>query len=91
MNAIETRELTRSDGRQAALHNVSLTVPTGAVFGIVGPDGAGKTTLLHILATLTRPSSGDALILGTSVTAQPQRVRRLVGYMPDIFGSYTLC
>jgi ABC-2 type transport system ATP-binding protein len=54
----------------------------------VGPNGAGKTTTLRMLATLLVPSGGDAWIMGHSIRREPDRVRRVIGYMPDSFGVY---
>jgi ABC-2 type transport system ATP-binding protein len=88
MNVVETYDLSKSFGKQVALDQVSLQIPAGAIFGVVGPAGCGKSTLLRLLATLTMPSAGDALIGGYSISGNPTRVRRLVGYMPAIFGIY---
>lgn len=85
---IEIQALSKSYGGRAALDGVSLSVPEAAIFGLVGPRGAGKTTLLKILATLVAPTSGDAIVAGLSVTREPLRVRRQIGYLPDDFGVY---
>jgi ABC-2 type transport system ATP-binding protein len=77
----------RYDGT-LAVAGVNLSVEPGEIFGLVGPNGAGKTTTLRILATLLRPSSGDAEIAGWSVTRNPDQVRRVLGFMPDVFGVY---
>jgi len=71
-----------------AVNDVSFTVHAGEVFGYIGPNGAGKTTSMRILATLDEPTSGDALVDGFSVTEDPDRVRRRLGFMPDYFGTY---
>jgi ABC-2 type transport system ATP-binding protein len=67
---------------------VDLEVHQGEIFGLVGPNGAGKTTTLRILATLLAPSAGDAEIAGWSVTRNPDHVRHVIGFMPDVFGVY---
>jgi ABC-2 type transport system ATP-binding protein len=85
---IETHNLTKHYGQRAALKAMNLTVEEGAVFGFVGPNGAGKTTTMRILATLLRPTSGEAWVAGFSVTRQRREVRRCIGYMPDFFGAY---
>jgi ABC-2 type transport system ATP-binding protein len=59
-----------------ALDTMSFAVRRGQIFGLLGPNGAGKTTLLKILTTLTRPTSGQARVLGFDVVAQPLEVRR---------------
>ena len=77
----------RYDGT-VAVAGIDLAVEPGEIFGLVGPNGAGKTTTMRILATLLRPSSGDAEIAGWSVTRNPDEVRRVLGFMPDVFGVY---
>jgi ABC-2 type transport system ATP-binding protein len=77
----------RYDGT-LAVAGVDLAVQQGEIFGLVGPNGAGKTTTLRILATLLEPSAGSAEIAGMSVTRNPDRVRRVIGFMPDSFGVY---
>ena len=62
--AIEARGLVKVYGQTRALDGIDLTVRRGQVFGFLGPNGAGKTTTIRILATLTRPDRGTALVLG---------------------------
>jgi ABC-2 type transport system ATP-binding protein len=81
--AIECEDLVHSFGSKAVLRGVSFRVPRGSIFGFIGPNGAGKTTTLRILATLLEPTAGTARIAGHDVTAHPERVRPLLGYMPD--------
>ena len=83
---IECNKLTRRYGRMLALDGIDLHIGAGELHAFVGPNGAGKTTAMRILATLMRPTSGDALVDGVSVVQNPQRARQLVGYMPDFFG-----
>jgi ABC-2 type transport system ATP-binding protein len=71
-----------------AVSGVDLSVDDSEILGLVGPNGAGKTTTLKMLATLLVPSSGDARIMGHSIRRAPDRVRRVIGYMPDSFGVY---
>mgnify|MGYP000956547056 FL=1 len=80
--------LCKQYGKLTAVDNLSLQVDTGAIFGLVGPNGAGKTTTMKILAALLTPTSGKARIAGEDVSANPARIRQLVGYMPDFFGVY---
>jgi len=60
-DAVEVRDVSRNFGRRRALSHVTLTCTRGEILGLLGPNGAGKSTLIAILATLTRPSSGDVL------------------------------
>ena len=72
-----------------AVDNVSFSVDRGKVLGFIGPNGAGKTTTMRILATLDAPQRGDARIGGYSVVDEPEKVRRIIGFMPDYAGVYT--
>jgi ABC-2 type transport system ATP-binding protein len=65
------------------LHDLSLTVEPGEVFGFLGPNGAGKTTTIKVLLGLVRPTSGQARIFG--ISASDPEARRLVGYLPENF------
>jgi ABC-type multidrug transport system ATPase subunit len=70
-----------------ALDNVSLSIPRG-MFGLLGPNGAGKSTLMRTVATLQRPTSGSIKFGDIDVLAEPQRLRRTLGYLPQDFGVY---
>jgi ABC-2 type transport system ATP-binding protein len=63
-SVIRLRDVTRRFGREVAFQNVSLEVPPGVVFGLLGENGAGKTTAIRILLGLLRPNSGKAEVLG---------------------------
>lgn len=88
MPAIDVRELTRTFRQVTAVDGVTLTIPRGEVFGLVGPDGAGKSTLIRMLATVLAPTSGDALIFGHSVVTDPHAVKPRIGYMSQAFSLY---
>tara|TARA_B100000029_G_scaffold350200_1_gene342610 strand:- start:31 stop:1053 length:1023 start_codon:yes stop_codon:yes gene_type:complete len=85
---LEVRNLHRFFGTLRAVDNVSFMAHPGQVLGFIGPNGAGKTTTMRILATLDLPTAGDALICGESVIDEPDRVRQVLGFMPDSFGRY---
>lgn len=85
---IDIRELTKNYGKFVALDRLTLSVERGQILGFIGPNGAGKTTTIKILVGLARPSGGSARIAGVDCVAEPRKIKRLVGYMPDTFGSY---
>lgn len=76
--AIEVTGLTKTFGATRALDGVDLSVPPGGVVGLLGPNGAGKTTLVRVLATLLRPTDGEARIFGVDITAEPHKVREQI-------------
>ncbi len=88
MPMVEIRGVTKVYGSLVALHELNLTLEPGEIFGFIGPNGAGKTTTIKILATLLEPSTGKAFVDGIDVTADPEAVRAVIGYMPDSFGVY---
>lgn len=67
----------------AAVQNLNLRIPWGEVYGLVGPNGAGKTSTFGVLATLRRPTFGEAYIAGHETIEHPASARAVVGYMPD--------
>ncbi len=79
--AVEALNITRSfkDGEVKALDGVSLQVPRGEVFGLLGPNGSGKTTMVRILSTILKPTSGSATVNGFDVVKQADAVRRSIG------------
>ena len=78
-DAVVVEQLVKTFGSTRALDGVSLRIPQGTVLGVLGPNGAGKTTLVRALATLLRPDSGRAEVLGIDVLREPDRVRRVIG------------
>ena len=87
-NAIETTNLARSFGAIQAVAGLTMSVPTGRIYGLVGPDGAGKTTTLRLLCGALRPDGGQASVMGIDVARDPEGVRRRIGYMPQRFSLY---
>jgi ABC-type multidrug transport system ATPase subunit len=73
--AVETTRLVKSFGGKRAVDGVDLSVARGSIFGLLGPNGAGKTTVVRLLATLLRPDSGRALVLGHDVVREPAAAR----------------
>ena len=86
--AISVRNLFRYFGPLKAVDGVSFDIPHGSVCGFVGANGAGKTTTMRMLATLDYPTMGSAEICGINVVNHPDKVRSLIGWMPDHFGNY---
>jgi ABC-2 type transport system ATP-binding protein len=80
---IEVVGLKRSFETTQAVRGVSFSFEGGQIVGFVGPNGAGKTTTMRIISTLDEPTEGDVLIDGVSVVEEPERARKLVGYVPD--------
>ncbi len=85
---VDVRDLTKRYGKFVALDKLTLTVEKGQILGFIGPNGAGKTTTIKILVGLARPTSGAATVGGIDCVARPRQLKRLIGYMPDTFGSY---
>lgn len=81
--AIEISGLRKVYGRTAVLHDLTLEVAHGEIFGFLGPNGAGKTTTVKILMGLVRPTAGEARIFG--LPAGDHEARRRVGYLPENF------
>jgi len=80
---VEVRHLRREFGDKVALRNVSLTVPEGCVYGLVGGNGAGKTTLIRHLLGLYRPQFGDVRVFGYDPCAAPEIVLSRLGYLSE--------
>jgi ABC-2 type transport system ATP-binding protein len=88
MNAIEVRHLTRRFGGFTAVDDISFEVRSGEIFGFLGSNGAGKSTTIRMLCGLLRPTSGSALVGGIDVAADPEGVKRRIGYMSQRFSLY---
>jgi len=80
---IELVHLIKKFGDLVAVNDVTLTVPRGEFFAMLGPNAAGKTTTLKILAGLMKPASGHAKVCGFDVQLQPLEARRRIAYVPD--------
>ena len=74
-SAVVLRDLRREYGGREVVRGVSLEIPAGEIFGLLGPNGASKTTLLSMISTRLRPTSGDAWVLGKNVTHDVDAVR----------------
>ena len=80
---VETVGLTKRYGDLTAVDGLTLTIPAGELFALLGVNGAGKTTAIRMLSCLARPTAGDALVGGKSVVSQPREVKELIGLSPQ--------
>jgi ABC-2 type transport system ATP-binding protein len=85
---VEARGLTKRFGPFTATSGVSFSVPPGEIFGLLGPNGAGKSTTFKMMCGLLKPSAGEALVAGISLSRAPGRARQRVGYMAQKFSLY---
>ena len=83
MDAIKTSALTKRYGDITAVDRLDLEIKQGELFSLLGVNGAGKTTAIKMLSCLTKPTGGDAYICGHSITAEPDKVKRLIGVSPQ--------
>ena len=85
---IEAHDLTKRYGPVVAVDNLTLSITSGEVYGLLGPNGSGKTTTILMLLGLTEPSAGQVRVLGEDPARNPLAVKRQVGYLPDSVGFY---
>lgn len=85
MNAIEVSQVNKSFRDTRAVNDLSFTVGTGEVFGMVGPNGAGKTTTLRMLMDIIKPDTGEIIILGEAIN---EETKNRIGYLPEERGLY---
>lgn len=88
MNSIEVRNLTKKFGKFTAVDNISFDVRQGEVFGFLGANGAGKSTAIKMLCAILEPTSGDASVGGFSINKEPDKIKRIIGYMSQKFSLY---
>jgi ABC-2 type transport system ATP-binding protein len=86
--AIEAKNLTKRYGEFAAVNSLNLKVFEGEFFGLLGPNGAGKTTTVKMLTGLTKPTEGEALIMGANIMERPLDVKRVIGVVPEVSNIY---
>ena len=83
MQAIKTMAISKQYKNLTAVDKLTLEIRRGELFALLGVNGAGKTTAIKMLSCLTKPSDGDALVCGYSVTKEPEQVKRLIGVSPQ--------
>ncbi len=86
--SISIQGLSKNFGEIVALDDVSLDIPRGIVYGLLGPSGAGKTTLVRILSTILKPTRESATVDRHDVLKEPQTVRENIGILPEDTGLY---
>ncbi|MFC2059320.1 ATP-binding cassette domain-containing protein [Chloroflexota bacterium] len=82
---VDVQDVTFAFGKLIALEALSLTVPRGITFGLLGPNGSGKTTLIRLMVGLLRPQQGTIRVLGET---SPHKISRHIGYMPQLPALY---
>ena len=83
MQAIQAMGLVKQYGKLTAVDTLDLEIRQGEVFALLGVNGAGKTTVIKLLSCLTKPSAGDAVVGGFSITKESEQVKRLIGVSPQ--------
>ena len=83
MQAIKTVALVKRYKNLTAVDNLHLEIQQGELFSLLGVNGAGKTTAIKMLSCLTKPTEGDAMVGGYSITKEPEQVKRLIGVLPQ--------
>jgi ABC-2 type transport system ATP-binding protein len=86
--AIITEALHKRFGDLVAVDSLTLTIPKGEIFGLLGANGSGKTTTIRMLTGLMPPTSGSATVAGVDVVHDPESVRHRLGYMSQRYGLY---
>ena len=83
MQAMKTVALIKQYQHLTAVNKLDLEIQQGELFSLLGVNGAGKTTAIKMLSCLTKPTGGDALVGGYSITKEPELVKRLIGVSPQ--------
>ncbi|QXO18555.1 ABC transporter ATP-binding protein [Vibrio ostreae] len=86
--AIEARGVSKLFGDFTAIHDINLNVPTGSIYGFLGPNGCGKSTTIRVLTGLLTPTRGSVNVLGLDIPRQSEILRLNIGYMTQKFSLY---
>ncbi|MCX7749360.1 MAG: ABC transporter ATP-binding protein [Clostridia bacterium] len=87
---VEVRDLTKKFGRLTALDKLDFDIFDKEIFGLLGPNGAGKSTFIAVLTTLCKPTAGDILVKGLSVTRQAAKIKKSIGFVPQDIALYPM-
>lgn len=90
---LEVRNVVKNYGKIQALCGVNFEINKGQITGFIGPNGAGKSTAMNIITGCLAPTGGDCLIDGISITNEPEKAKRMIGYLPEqppLYGSFTV-
>src|SRR5206468_454805 len=85
---IDVRGLTKRYGGRTVVDHFDMQVPSGRIYGFLGPNGSGKTTTIRMLCGLLTPDEGEGSCLGYDIRTESQKIKRQVGYMTQRFGLY---
>jgi ABC-2 type transport system ATP-binding protein len=85
---IQAENLSKKFANVQAVSDISFKVEKGKILGFLGPNGAGKTTTMRILTGYLPPNQGRAMINGIDVSSDPEAVKRIVGYLPEVVPVY---
>ncbi len=88
MATVEVNNLVKNYGTFKALKGISFNINEGEIFGLIGPNGAGKTTTLRVISTLLQINSGSIKISEYDLRTQPDKVRKIISYLPEDAGAY---
>jgi ABC-2 type transport system ATP-binding protein len=88
MIAVNVNNLVKNYGSFQAVKGISFEINNGEIFGLIGPNGAGKTTTLRVLSTLLQINSGSVNILEFDLKSQPDKIRKIISYLPEDAGAY---
>ena len=83
--AINVEGLSKSFGGREVVHDLSMQVKRGSIYGFLGPNGSGKTTPIRMLCGLLTPDAGEGTCLGYDIRRDADKIKRLVGYMTQRF------
>ena len=83
MNVIETKNLSKSYGKNRGIDEINISVKKGEIYGFIGPNGAGKSTTIKALLNFIYPSSGEGTILGMDIVKDSHKIKEQIGYVPS--------